>query len=91
MKLIIKNMVCPRCIMVVENLLEELQIKAQSVLLGEVLLNEKPDAEQLQQLKASLLKLGFELLNEPNKQLVENIKKLIIQKVQSRTIEQHFS
>jgi AraC family transcriptional regulator len=90
MKLVIKDMVCPRCIMVVENLLNELGIKAQSVLLGEVLLTEKPDEEQLQKLKAGLLKFGFELLNDPNKQLVENIKNLIIQKVQSRAIEPHF-
>ncbi len=84
-------MVCPRCIMVVNQLLEEVGLQAKAVLLGEVELYEIPDEEQLQQFSAALLKAGFELLFEPHQQLVDKIKNLIIQKVQHGSIEPHFS
>lgn len=84
-------MVCPRCIMVVENLIAEHHFEASSVLLGEVELNDDPSDEQIKEFQASLLKYGFELLNDPNKQLVEQVKNLIIKKVQQAKIEQHFS
>ena len=37
----IKNMVCPRCIMAVEQMLDELGISFSSVQLGEVMLKEE--------------------------------------------------
>ena len=90
MKLIIKNMVCPRCIMVVTNVLSEHQITASSVLLGEVELKDEPTELQIKGLQVSLIKYGFEVLNEPNKQFVEQVKNLIINKVQHGKIERHF-
>lgn len=83
-------MVCPRCIMVVKQLLEETGIKAKSILLGEVELYEKPGEEQLRQFNVALLGMGFELLTEPHQQLVEKIKTLMIEKVQKGYIEPHF-
>ena len=91
MKLIIKNMVCPRCILVVENLLTEHHLEAISVLLGEVVLKKDATEEQIKELQVTLMKYGFELLSDPNKQLVEQVKTLIINKVQQAKIEQHFS
>jgi AraC family transcriptional regulator len=83
-------MVCSRCIMVVKQLLEEVGIKTRSVLLGEVELDEKPREEQLQQFNSALLQMGFELLTEPNQQLADKIKTLIIEKIQKGYIEPHF-
>lgn len=91
MKIVVKNMVCPRCTMLVEQLLTDCGLKAKNVLLGEVELFEKPTDEELQLLSCSLLKVGFELLTEPNKQIVENVKNLIIKKVQEVDLEPHFS
>ena len=69
MKLLIKNMVCPRCIIVVGQLLAENGLKANNILLGEVELHEKPSEEQLKLFSYSLQKVGFELLNDQKKQL----------------------
>lgn len=91
MTLFIKNMVCPRCIMVVKQLLDEGKLKVKSVLLGQVELYKKPDKEQLEHLSRALSEVGFELLTEPHQRLVDKIKTLIIQKVQQGYIERHFS
>jgi len=91
MRLIIKNMVCPRCITSVEQILEKHHIKAQSVKLGEVELDEHPDPGKLRQLAEDLRQTGFELLDDQKQQLIEQVKNLLIQKVQSANVEEHFS
>src|SRR2546428_2818120 len=78
MKLNIKNMVCPRCITAVENLLANLEVKPVYVKLGEVLLNEPMNTRQLQEFKSNLQQLGFELLDDNRKQQIEKIKSIII-------------
>jgi AraC family transcriptional regulator len=90
MKLFIKNMVCPRCIMTVEQILKEHGVKVERVSLGEVELAEPLNVTQLDQIDQSLQKVGFELLDDQKKQQIEKIKGLIIQKVQSGEIEEHF-
>ena len=90
MKLLIKNMVCPRCIIVVRQILAEINIEAKDILLGEVELHEELSSEMLQFFTIKLTEVGFELLLEPNQKTVETIKKLIIEKVQSGFIEPHF-
>ena len=84
-------MVCPRCVMVVEQLLEKNSIPAVSVRLGEVELTSEPTRKQLEQLSADLSSMGFELLDDQKKQLIERIKQLIIKKVQQGDMEDHFS
>jgi AraC family transcriptional regulator len=91
MKLFIKNMVCPRCIMTVEQILKEHGIKVNNVRLGEAELTAPLNNEQLEQVNQSLQKVGFELLDDQKKQQIEKIKSLIIQKVQSGDIEEHFT
>lgn len=91
MKLIIKNMVCPRCITSVEQLLIKHNLKARHVRLGEVELVEEPSLEQLQHLAEDLKQTGFELLDDQKTKLIEQVKNLLIQKVQSGMIEDHFS
>jgi copper chaperone CopZ len=45
-KLYIKNMVCSRCIMVVQQELDKLGLKTNSVTLGEAVLVKEPTAEE---------------------------------------------
>ena len=91
MKLMIKNMVCPRCILVVKQILSGIGVEPKSVLLGEVELHESVDEKTLQLLNKSLLDVGFEILDDPDKQLVDAVKNAIIMKVQQGNIEPHFS
>lgn len=91
MKLFIKNMVCPRCIISVEQILTECKIIPKNILLGEVELIKPLSEKKLKELSEELSKVGFELLDSQKNQLIEKIKNLLIQKVQSGNIEEHFS
>lgn len=73
-KLIIKNMVCPRCVTSVENILRNLKIPFYEVKLGEVHLPESLSAIQKTKLQAELKKVGFELIETRLNALVEKIK-----------------
>ena len=79
MKLYIKNMVCDRCKMVVENTLMQRGLHPLQVDLGEILLKEEEimkDTEQ--QLVEDLKVLGFELLEDKRKILLTQIKAAIV-------------
>jgi AraC family transcriptional regulator len=91
MHLIIKNMVCPRCIASVEQLLKKNELEAKHVRLGEVELTKEPTEAQLNKFADDLEQTGFELLDDQKRQLIEQVKNLIIRKVQSGSIEEHFS
>ena len=91
MKLFIKNMVCPRCIMSVEQILKNQKIPSKYVRLGEVELIKDLSEKQLNQFSSELQKVGFELLDDAKTKLIEKIKTLLIQKVQDENIEEHFS
>ena len=91
MKLFIKNMVCPRCIMSVENILKENKLEPKQVRLGEIELIKSLNKKQLEKFSADLQKVGFELLDDQKKQVIEKIKSLLVQKVQQGNIEEHFS
>ncbi|MBX2923622.1 MAG: helix-turn-helix transcriptional regulator [Chitinophagaceae bacterium] len=78
MKLFIKNMVCPRCIMTVKQILEQQHIDYTSVQLGEVETSQVPDDEKLQQLQLALTAVGFSLIDDRKSRIIEHIKKIII-------------
>ncbi len=82
----IKNMVCPRCISSVEDILHELHYSFEKVLLGEVVLNETLSNTQISVLKDELLKHGFELLEDKKDKIVEAVKTHIIQLIQNPDI-----
>jgi AraC family transcriptional regulator len=81
-KLQIKNMVCPRCIMAVERILEELDIESLEVRLGEVILAKELSEKKKSELEKELNLIGFELLDDRNSQIIHQIKTLLIQAVQ---------
>ena len=80
-KLYIKNMVCPRCILSVEKIFSEINIKPLQVLLGEVTIANKLNTNQFNQLVQKLESLGFELLDTERAQLIEKIKSIIINQI----------
>ena len=83
MKIYIKNMVCDRCRYVIQNILDEMNIRPVSVVLGEVDLGDvNLDDGQLELFRNKIEVLGFELINDRKSRLIENIKKQIILLVQ---------
>jgi AraC-like DNA-binding protein len=84
-------MVCPRCITSVEQILKRNNLQAKYVRLGEVVLLKKPTARQQKTFSQELQETGFELLDDQKAQLIEQVKNLLIQKVQSSNVEEHFS
>jgi AraC-like DNA-binding protein len=77
----IKNMVCPRCITAVKNALEEMNISADQVELGQVHLLEELSEESRIEFSKKLTQLGFELLSSIKSQLISEIKTTIIQQI----------
>ena len=77
----IKNMVCPRCIMAVKQLLNTLGIKYVSVELGEAILNDPLPEDKKQRLSDELKELGFDLLDSSKSVLISKIKTLIIEQL----------
>src|SRR5690606_30451113 len=76
--LFIKNMVCDRCILVVNQELQKLGLKPVSVTLGEVSVEGTIDAVVQKKLDDSLLQPGFERTDGRKARLSENIKKEVI-------------
>ncbi|MEO8854477.1 MAG: hypothetical protein ABI359_11910, partial [Ginsengibacter sp.] len=91
MKIFVKNMVCPRCILSVENILSKNNFAVDYVRLGEISLMKDLTKEQLAKLEKDLNDVGFEILDNQKRQLIEQIKSLLIQKVQQGNIEEHLS
>jgi AraC family transcriptional regulator len=75
-------MVCHRCKLAVENELRKLDLHPLKVELGEIVLKEDSlKTEQQKQLANNLSQLGFELLDDKRKRLIEQVKTLIIKSV----------
>lgn len=77
----IKNMVCNRCIMVVQQVFENLGYPPVRISLGEVETAQSLKDQELDPLKKTLTGYGFELIDEPKSRLIEKIKNTIIQSV----------
>lgn len=86
-KIYIKNMVCNRCIMVVQNELEKIGLTIKHITLGEAELDKTPTANEKKQLEAALIPLGFELIDDKKSRIIEKIKNIIIQLVHHRNDE----
>lgn len=91
MHLYIKNMVCNRCVMVVKQEFEKAGLKPADVKMGEVELNKEPSENQLLRINLRLQELGFEILDNQKQKSIERIKNLLINKIQTGEIEEHFT
>lgn len=83
MILFVKNMVCNRCIMMVQQLLDRLSIPYEKVELGEIVLYDRLDDETFLRLNAELNLLGFDLLNDRKASIISQIKSCIIKYIHS--------
>lgn len=78
-KIFVKNMVCQRCVMTVENVLRDLNIPFNKVSLGEVELSGKPANAELNNIQKALNHLGFELIDTRINKIIEDIKQAVMQ------------
>lgn len=79
--LFIKNMVCNRCIMVVQHELDKLGLDVKNIRLGEVTLGKEPGPEEKKKLDEVLIPLGFEMIDDKKSRIIEKIKNIIIELV----------
>ncbi|KXB97840.1 MAG: AraC family transcriptional regulator [Chlorobi bacterium NICIL-2] len=77
--LAIKNMVCRRCIRAVEEVLAAMGINPLAVTLGEAVIPRPLTEDEHAQLAARLEALGFELLDDRRRTLIEHAKAAIIE------------
>lgn len=78
MHLYIKNMVCDRCIMVVQDVLRQMDLSVKNIQLGDVETNSDLTPEQKIFIKNKLESLGFELIDDKKNRVIEKIKSIII-------------
>lgn len=90
-RILIKNMVCDRCILVVRQELNQLGFLVEEVRLGEVTLGKKPTENQMEQLTAKLNSLGFEIIGDKKGRIIEQIKNIILQQVQQTDSDQRYN
>ena len=79
----VKNMVCTRCVMTVEEILKNASISYQKVLFGEIHLDEPLLGDKRHALQESLMLVGFELIDNHTGSLIEKIKKYVILKARN--------
>lgn len=91
MKLYIKNMVCPRCIMVVEKEAQDLTLPVKAVDLGSIEFTTMLNDGDLKKFETRLVELGFEVLRDSKNKQIEEVKNLLILKLQEGKVEVHFS
>ena len=84
-KIIVQNMVCPRCSESVEGILNKLKINFDSVSIGEIKLLKKINPNLLIELEQNLNEKGFTILKDEKLIIVEKVKNLIHVKVANMT------
>jgi AraC-like DNA-binding protein len=85
--LFVKNMVCHRCILAVEEVLKNSAIPFQQVITGEIHLSENIAKQQIDLLSAGLAKIGLELIDNRMTSTIEKIKQLVIKKARNEVDE----
>ena len=78
-KISIKNMVCPRCIAAVRQILQSLGLEVHDVTLGEALVAGNLDDKMKSDIALALKAEGLELLDDPRSALVESIRNAVIE------------
>lgn len=81
MELNIKNMVCGRCVKIVQQVLEDHQLTITSIELGKVTVVGEPAPSKLEEIRKALQNEGFDFIDDQKAKLVGSIKNLIIELV----------
>ena len=79
--LTIKNMVCNRCIKVVKEELEKLDIDVRSIILGEAIVSGEEKDLPITKIKNVLTENGFELIEDKKAKTIEQIKIIVIEHI----------
>lgn len=74
-------MVCNRCIKVVQDEFEKLNLKIEEIELGKVSISTPIDNNKLDEIRNVLNENGFELIDDKKSKLIDRIKTIIIQKI----------
>ncbi len=74
-------MVCPRCIAAVRQVFTDMGLTILLIELGKVVVANDIEVLQKEKLEEKLSALGFELLDDKNTQLINNIKSIVVQKI----------
>jgi AraC family transcriptional regulator len=85
MNYFIKNMVCNRCIMVVQQIFENLGYQPVRNSLGNVETKDPIPDNELEKLRKSLEGYGFELIDDTKSRIIEKIKNVVVQSVHHNT------
>ena len=75
----VKNMICQRCKIVVENILSSLGLEAESITIGEIVLKRKVSDDKLKELDAALKTVDLELVCDKKNLIDQQIKNLIFE------------
>lgn len=81
MNYFIRNMVCSRCIMVVQQVFESLGSPPVRISLGNVETKDAIPEANMDQLRKSLEQYGFALIDDTKSRIIEKIKNIIIQTI----------
>lgn len=84
--LLVKNMVCQRCIIAVEDILKNESIPFQKVIFGEIHLTGSLSNGQRERLIENLNKIGFELIDNHTSAMIEKIKQLVIKRARNEVV-----
>lgn len=87
-KLLVRNMVCHRCVLSVEDILRQSSIPFEKVVVGEVFLEKPLTHDETQIVKERFAKIGLELIDNKMGGLIEKIKTLVIKKARNEAGEQ---
>lgn len=74
-------MVCDRCILVVRQVLEALHLHATYISLGHVQFSEPLTPTEQTALDGALISVGFERIDDRKARLIEQIKKIVIERI----------
>ena len=85
--LLVKNMVCHRCVLAVEDILRNESIPFQKVIFGEIHLMDELSPDQKHRLIKRFEAVGFELIDNRSSALIEKIKQLVIRSARNEVDE----
>jgi len=77
----IKNMVCNRCIKVVTDEFEKLDLNIDEIELGKVKVSSQLTQDKIEEAREVLADNGFELIDDKKSQLIDRIKTIVIEKI----------
>lgn len=87
---LVKNMICHRCVVSVEDILNKSAVPYHKVLFGEIHLPAEINREQKEKLAANLKNEGFELIESHMSELIEKIKLLVIKRARNEGDKNEF-